>query len=170
MAVYGKSFTEVLQEKLCEPLGTEYPGYIMVAADGDEPTCGGVVNFTARDYAKLGELYRLGGKLRGKQIVPAGYVKASVTVSAPQFAPSMPIMGNKRFAPGYGYLWWIPEPGKDFTALGVYNQFVYCNPGDGTVIVKLSANPRYGISTLDSDSKDAENISALQAISASLVR
>ena len=41
----------------------------------------------------------------------------------------------------YGYQWWLPEAGsQDFTAIGIYNQFVYVSPETGIVIVKLSYN------------------------------
>ena len=35
----------------------------------------GGLNLTARDYAKLGELYRLGGKWQGEQIIPEAWVE-----------------------------------------------------------------------------------------------
>jgi CubicO group peptidase (beta-lactamase class C family) len=67
--------------------------------------------------------------------------------------------------PGYGYQWWLPEGDLgDFTAMGVYNQFVYVDPSRGVVIVKLSANPAYGTSQSEEDNKDNENIAALRAI------
>jgi len=70
------------------------------------------------------------------------------------------------FGPGYGYQWWLPDGGLgDYSAIGVYNQFIYVDPAHETVIVKLSANPAYGTTTREEDNKDLENIAALGAIS-----
>jgi len=166
--VSGKSLTDYMQEKLCEPLGMEYPGYWIVDPAGDELAAGGL-NLTARDFARLGELYRNAGLWNGKQIVPREYVQASVKVNAPQCAPGKPVVGNHTLPVGYGYQWWLPvSKTGDFSAIGVYNQYIYVDPARHIVIVKSSANPRYGLSADDSDNKDLENISALQAISAAL--
>jgi CubicO group peptidase (beta-lactamase class C family) len=54
----GRSITDYMQEHLYEPLGMESDGYWLLDATGREMAFGGV-NLTARDFAKLGELYRL---------------------------------------------------------------------------------------------------------------
>lgn len=41
------------------------------------------LNMTARDFARLGELYRNGGLWQGRQIIPSQWVRDSVTVAAP---------------------------------------------------------------------------------------
>jgi CubicO group peptidase (beta-lactamase class C family) len=121
---------------------------------------------TARDFAKLGELYRNGGAWRDRQIVPPEYVAASTKADAPHLAPGMPLVGDHAFPLGYGYQWWIPEGDRgEFSAIGVYNQYVYVDPSSGVVIVKLSANPAYGTSKDEETNKDIENIDALRAIS-----
>ena len=120
---------------------------------------------TARDFAKLVELYRNGGVWGGRQIVPADFVAASVRCDAPHLAPGKPLVGGHPFPLGYGYQWWIPDGDRgEFSAIGVYNQYVYVDPSRGAVIVKLSANPRYGLSHDDADNKDVETISAFRAI------
>ena len=74
-------------------------------------------------------------------------------------------MGDHAFGMGYGYQWWLPEGDLgDYSAIGVYNQFVHVDPALGTVIVKLSANPAYGMSKDESTNRDLENIAALRAI------
>ena len=95
-------------------------------------------NATARDYAKLGELYRLGGKINGKQIIPSDWIKASVKPDAPHLMPGDNPLSD--FPLGYGYQWWVPDLSGDFSAIGVYNQFIYVSPKSNMVIVKLSAN------------------------------
>ena len=47
---------------------------------------------------------------------------------------------------GYGYQWWLPPTGDEgeYSAIGVYNQFIYVNPTRGIVIAKTSASQNYG--------------------------
>lgn len=161
----GRSITAYMQEKLSEPMGMQDAGYWITDGQGEENAYAGLL-LTARDFAKLGELYRLGGQWHGKQLVPADYVQASVRADAPHLMPGVPLVGAHSFGPGYGYQWWIPAGDLgDYVAIGVYNQFIYVDPSQDTVIVKLSANPSYGTSTQEEDNKDNENIAALRAIS-----
>lgn len=159
----GRSITHYMQETLYEPLGMESPGYWILDSMGREMAYGGVL-MTARDFAKLGELYRNGGNWNGRQVVPPEYVAASVKADAPHLMPGG-VEGALAADLGYGYQWWLPEGDRgDFTAMGVYNQFIYVDSSRGVVIVKLSANPAYGTSQSEEDNKDSENIAALQAI------
>jgi len=132
----GQSVTDYMQEKLYEPLGMEYDGYWIVDGDGKEMALGGL-NLTLRDFAKLGSLYLHQGALDGKPIVPAEWVTLSTAADAPHLQPE-----ENDF--GYGYQWWLPlsEDGE-YMAMGVYGQYIYVNPVNNTVIVKLSANPHY---------------------------
>lgn len=161
----GRSLTDYMQEKLYTPLGMESPGFWMTDSRGREMAYAGLL-MTARDFAKLGELYRNGGVWGRQQIVPADYVADSVRADAPHVEPGGPIVSDHAFGPGYGYQWWLPEGDQgEFSAIGVYNQFVYVDPRQETVIVKLSANPAYGTSTREADNRDLENLTALRAIS-----
>jgi len=161
----GRSLTDYMQEKLYTPLGMESPGFWMTDSHGREMAYAGLL-MTARDFAKFGELYRLGGRWAGRQLVPADYVADSVRADAPHVQPGGPIVSNHVFGPGYGYQWWLPAGNLgEFSAIGVYNQFVYVDPARETVIVKLSANPAYGTSTREADNRDLENLAALRSIS-----
>jgi len=163
-AVTGGSIADYMQEKLCEPLGMESPGYWIVDSQGVEAAFAGTL-LTARDFAKIGELYRLGGVWGGRQLVPADYVAASIRWDSPHLAPGRPLVGGHGFPLGYGYQWWVPAGNRgEFSAIGVYNQYVYVDPSRDIVIVKLSANPAYGTSHSDEDNKDEETIFGLRAI------
>lgn len=162
--VTGRPLHEYMQQKLCEPLGMESPSYWITDSAGREMAFGGLL-MTARDFAKLGELYRNGGTWGGRQIVPSDYAAASVTADAPHVAPGAVIVANHVFGPGYGYQWWIPQGDRgEFSGIGVYNQFVYVDRSRGTVIVKLSANPAYGTSEEEEVNKDLETMDVLRAI------
>ena len=164
----GRNLTDYMQEKLIEPLGMESPGYWLTDKNGIELVLAGL-NLTARDFAKIGELFRNNGQVDGKRIVSEQWVRKSVAASEPHLVPGNVIVGGHKFGFGYGYQWWVPEGSEgEYSAIGVYNQFVYVHPGNRSVIVKLSANPNYGLSEKESDNKDEENMAMLQAISNNL--
>jgi len=161
-AATGRSITEYMIENLWHPMGAEHTGYWLTDADNMEMAFGGL-NITARDYAKLGELYRLGGAFNGQQIVPADWVSASIVADAPHLIPGVNPASD--WPLGYGYQWWIPEGiAGEFMAIGVYNQFIYIAPESNTVIVKLSANSAYGTPEDKDASSEFESIEFFRAI------
>lgn len=160
-AATGRSITEYMIENLWHPMGAENTGYWLTDADNMEMAFGGL-NITARDYAKLGELYRLGGALNGHQIVPADWVSASIVADAPHLVPGDNPASD--WPLGYGYQWWIPAGTTgEFMAIGVYNQFIYIAPEADMVVVKLSANSAYGTPEDEGASSEFESIEFFRA-------
>ncbi len=145
VAATGKSVTEYMQEKLWEPLGMEDDAYWLIDKKGMEMVLGGL-NATARDYAKLGQLYLHKGKFGGEQLVPADWIEKSVNPNKEHLLPGSENSSSPAF--GYGYQWWIPDGDEgEMMAIGVYNQYIYINPTTQTVIVKNSANQNYNDSS-----------------------
>ncbi|MUL49939.1 beta-lactamase family protein [Mycobacterium sp. CBMA293] len=164
----GTSVSEYMTDKLVEPLGFESPSFWVTDLLGTEMSYAGL-NLTARDYARLGELYRNNGMWQGRQIVSTEWARASTTIDSQVREAGQPIVGDHAIDLGYGYQWWIPAGDKgDFSAIGVLNQLVYVNPGMATTIVKLSANRRYGTSPSEATNRDLENVEFLRAIAASV--
>jgi len=162
--VTGRSVNDYMIEMLWHPMGAENVGYWLTDAEGMEMAFGGL-NITARDYAKLGEMYRMGGALNGQQIVPADWVRASITPDAPHLTPGDNPQSD--WPVGYGHQWWIPEGDVgEFMAIGVYNQFIYIAPESNTVIVKLSANSAYGTPDDPGASSEFESLELFRAIAA----
>ena len=162
----GRSVTDYMQEKLYGPLGMEDPGYWLLDSRGMEMAFGGL-SLTARDFAKIGELYRLRGRVDGRPLVPAQWVEESTRASAEHLQPGKVLVGGHVLPLGYGYQWWIPAGDRgEFSAIGVYNQFVFVDPSRGTVIVKLSANRAYGTSADESTNREMETIAFLRAVAA----
>ena len=162
--VTGRSVNDYMIEMLWHPMGAENVGYWLTDAEGMEMAFGGL-NITARDYAKLGEMYRMGGALNGQQIVPADWVQASITPDAPHLMPGDNPQSD--WPIGYGQQWWIPEGDVgEFMAIGVYNQFIYVAPESNTVIVKLSANSAYGTPDDPDASSEFESLELFRAIAA----
>ena len=166
VAATGRTVTDYMTEKLWQPLGMESDAYWMVDSENMEMVFGGL-NATARDYAKLGELYRLGGRWNGAQLVPAAWVHASVTPDAPHLTPEA--KAEDPFPVGYGYQWWIPAGDEgEFSAIGVYNQFIFVNPSRDLVIVKLSAFSDYATSLDESAYREIESFEFFRAIADAL--
>ncbi len=164
VAVTGRSVTDYMQEKLCDPLGMESTSYWLLDSQGMEMAFGGL-NMTARDFARIGELFRNRGSWHGASLLPESWVTASVTPGAPHLTAGKVLVGGHPLPLGYGYQWWIPEGERgEFSAIGVYNQFVFVDPSRDVVIVKLSANRAYGTSSDESTNREVETIEFLRAI------
>lgn len=158
----GRTITDYMQEKIWTPIGAESEAFWLIDSDGMEMAFAGF-NATARDYAKLGELFRNGGNWQGKQIVPADWARASVTPDAPHLQPG--IAEDTHLPVGYGYQWWVMDGDEgEYSGIGVYNQFVYVNPTDNVVIVKLSAMSDYGKDLEESSYREYETIHLFRAI------
>jgi CubicO group peptidase (beta-lactamase class C family) len=52
----------------------------------------------------------------------------------------------------------------EYSAIGVYNQFIYVNPSKDLVIVKLSANSEYGTTEDHSGDHEFDTIALFRAI------
>ncbi len=162
----GRSITDYMQEHLYEPLGMEQDGYWLLDAQGREMAFGGL-NLTARDYAKLGELYRRGGEWNGRQVVPAAWAAASVVPDAPHLEWGRPVIAGGNLPDGYGYQWWLISGGLDqYSAIGVYNQWVFVSPRDGVTIVKQSSTRTYGTTMGEETNFSGTHEAFLQAVAA----
>ena len=130
---------EYLYEKIWSQIGMQDDAFYLTDKQEVEMSLGGL-NVTLRDMAKFGQLYLNKGNWNGKQVVPAEWVSNSTVPLGKHVQPN----AGDQFtsdAWGYGYQWWIPGPGvSDYTAHGIYNQFIYVNPESGEVIAKTSSN------------------------------
>ena len=92
---------------------------------------------TARDFARLGQLYIQKGNWGGRQIIDSSYVEQSVS-------PAQYKNGKADF---YGYQWWLNRgdenlrwpslPEGSFAAMGNRQQRVMVVPTHDLVIVRL---------------------------------
>ncbi len=115
------------------------------------------LNAQLRDDARLGRLSLNDGARDDVQIVPQEWVERSVTAEAPRLEPGENPDSDWTF--GYGYKWWIPEdprPGE-FTAIGVWGQYIYVDTTHEIVIAKSSTDYWF-------DENDHETIEVFRAI------
>ena len=142
-AVTNMPLRDYLYKKIWSKIGTESDAYYITDNSGADMALGGL-NATLRDYAKFGYLYLNNGSWMGEQIVPRQWVIDSHTPDAPHL---MPDAGEKDLSSnewGYGYQWWVPgNPITDYTAHGIFNQFIYVDPESNVVIAKTSSNHRF---------------------------
>lgn len=102
-------------------------------------------NLSARDAARVGQLFLNGGRWNGKEIVPASWIEESTTAYS----------WTKRGHQGYGYMWWILPPEvwgpKAGYASGFGGQIIAFIPAKRLVVVQtvdLKQNPK-GVRTSD---------------------
>lgn len=136
----GKKLSTYLEEKLWKPLGMEHDASWNVdSKKRKQEFASAGLNATPRDFAKLGRLYLQKGKWNGRQIIDEDWVN---TIAS---ADTM----NKYN--GYKNQWWSRTNNRNgaFSAIGFLNQYIYVNPNNNVVIVRIGrrwANS-YGVST-----------------------
>ena len=129
-AAIGNNLATYLEHKIWIPFGMQANANWMTHGEGGGELGGCCINATLRDYARLGLFALADGVLPdGTRVLPEGWMRDSTTPS-PAF-------------PGYGYLWWLSEGGA-YSALGIFGQSIYVDPGRQVVIATHSAWPAAG--------------------------
>lgn len=138
----GKKISQYLEEKIWQPLGAEYPATWNVDSkkNRQEIAYAGL-NATARDFAKLGQLYLYKGNWKGHQLIDSAWIR---TVASSD---------TMRKYGGYKNQWWSHvkysrggnaelSSGQTgaFHAQGLLKQVIYVNPVNNVVIVRLGRN------------------------------
>lgn len=132
----------VIEEAVGEPL-RDYASRVLLRPIGIEAVQweslsrgyvngGSGIDLTARDLARLGQLYLQDGLSGATRILPEGWVASATT---PKFSWRAAYGSLDRYT--YGYLWWISEsePEAAYLAWGYGGQFVYVVPDLDLVIV-----------------------------------
>jgi CubicO group peptidase (beta-lactamase class C family) len=134
----GQPIATYLSEKIWQPMGAEANATWLTDKGGYEASyC--CLNATLRDFARFGMLLAHYGALDGKQIIPAEWVKAATTPSAPHLA-----IGTATRHNGYGYQTWIlgdaregrqPRESGAFAAFGLRGQAIFIDAASKLVVV-----------------------------------
>lgn len=130
----GLTLSRYAESRLWQPLGAgDALWNVDRPAAGLEKSESGLVA-RARDLARLGQLYLDGGRVGGRQVVPAEWVQATVR-PPPRGAPNL-------FTDGfYQNLWWGARPRprrqQDYFANGHFGQRIYVCPDKQLVLVRL---------------------------------
>ncbi|WP_340201319.1 serine hydrolase domain-containing protein [Ascidiimonas sp. W6] len=123
----GKTLAEYLSEGFWQPMGAENDAVWQLDSKEnglEKAYC--CIGSNARDFARMGKLYKDLGNWKGKQILDTAFVKMSVT---PRFKET----------PAYGYSWWLPFhlDRQFFMMRGHLGQYVIVQPEDNMIIVRL---------------------------------
>lgn len=139
----GKKLYNYLEESFWKPLGSENPTLWQVDSDDHDLVkayC--CIASNAKDFARMGKLYKDHGKWNGKQLLDSAFIAKSIT---PRFKKS----------PEYGYGWWLKDHGNKnfFMMRGHLGQYVIVEPNDNIIIVRLGHSKGEGdaIATFTSD-------------------
>ncbi|HOY76414.1 MAG TPA: serine hydrolase, partial [Hyphomonadaceae bacterium] len=140
----GEPLANYLSRKVWQPMGAEADARWILDAPGSagrEAAAGGI-SARLRDYGRFGLMFLHNGKINGKQVVPADWVKVATSPQSPH--TQIGALGTN--APrGYGYQWWLP-PGEDgvYMAVGIHGQYIFVDQKRDLVIVKTAAWPTPG--------------------------
>ncbi|MCG8669650.1 MAG: beta-lactamase family protein [Pseudomonadales bacterium] len=136
----GQTVSSYLETRLWEPAGMTNDATWLADKEGLEATfC--CLQATTRDFAKLGLIYLNNGYYNGQQIINEQWISASLDTSKPHLQPGNHSQSDYDW--GYGYQWWFRDERNDYSAVGIFNQFVYIDPEKNLVIAKNSAAPMY---------------------------
>ena len=135
----GQRFNDFLGEALWGPLGMESDLLMIMDSAGDdrEALAGGGYLMTLRDFGRFGQMMLNGGVADGRRIHPHAWVD-----EATQADPARPFLqvgaiDDDGVRVGYQHQWWL-FPKGDYSAEGVFGQYIYVMPRHKLVIVKLS--------------------------------
>lgn len=133
---------DMLNEHVIEPMGFEHSGFFL-SDDFQEPFVLGGLNISSRDYARIGLMMLNKGQWNGQQVVSEDWAVRSTKQSAPPPDPKR--AAEPDGALGYGYQWWLPPEAMDgeFSAVGIYGQYIYVNRSYGTVIVQNAGDTKF---------------------------
>ncbi len=158
----GLGLSELLAQRLWQPLGAEQDAYFTVDSTGTE-FAGGGLNSTLRDLARLGEMVRRNGFFNGQQILPRGVVDDLRRGDNPaHFGPTDPPP-----QPGWTYrnMWWATHnPHGALMARGVHGQALYIDPAAGMVVARFASHPMAA-----NDANDASSLPAWHALALHLM-
>ncbi|WP_300683304.1 serine hydrolase [Nocardioides sp.] len=128
-AVEKRPLAELASDWIWSPSGAQSSATWNLDRDHGTEKSFCCLNATALDFAHIGQLVLDGGKVGDTQVVPAAWITRLATPAAHQVSDW-----------GYSAQWWHAPGGRsnDYSAIGIYGQYIYVNPTTRTVVVKLS--------------------------------
>ncbi len=158
----GRSFQDLLHERLWSQLGTQGETYVLLDRNGTL-VAGGGLNAGPLDLARFAMMLLTGGTVAGTRLVPEQVIDTIAAGASRDAFAAGPDAGGAFPAGEWSYRaqWWVRHtPGREaFTASGIHGQWIYIDRGHGVAIVKQSSQPV----SLDED-LDVFNVNAFDAI------
>ena len=94
------------------------------------------VDTTVRQYARFGLLFSRGGQWQGQQVIPKTYVDETLQ----QYWSDIP-SNDLNHPRGYSLHWWVSrydEQSKIFNASGKFGQYIFVDPANDVVFVRVT--------------------------------
>lgn len=133
--VTGRSFAQLLEERIWGPIGCEEDGYLFVDLAG-MTVSGAGLSCTLRDLARFGELMRREGEWDGKQVIPATAIHDIRSGGDARSDVSQP----REFS--YRSQWWLTHNEVDgFEARGLKGQRLHIAPKAEMVVARFASHP-----------------------------
>lgn len=122
----GEYLSDYISKHFWKPLGCEHPALWQIDHPEGIEKAYCCIASNARDFARLGKLFKQKGNWNGKQILDTAFVEMCIN---PRFKDS----------PQYGYGFWLSKylHKKIFYMRGHLGQFVIVIPEDDIIIVRL---------------------------------
>jgi CubicO group peptidase (beta-lactamase class C family) len=139
--LYKHNLSELLSQVLWMKIGAEEDASWSIDADGAEVASNGLAA-TARDIARIGEMMRLGGALKGVRIIspkPIHDLRIEMDFDSQQLISDSNWGGAIR---NYGFhnFWFIPPRADHLHAVGRHGQHLYVAPNSGLTVVLTSSS------------------------------
>lgn len=133
----GRALSDYLEPRLFEPLDIEDWAWLR---HGETELGYSGLHLSTESWAKFGHLLLRGGELWDRQVIPADYLSAAITVQADT---SVEPDGNPRdvgpdWKLGYGYQFWAARHG--YRGDGAFGQLVCVLPDQDAVLVTTAAS------------------------------
>lgn len=137
----GQRFSDLMRDKLWQPLGAVSEASVGVDMEGTARTAGGI-SVTPRDLARVGEMMRQGGMANGRRVVPQAWVEDTASSGgssdAWQRGAMVPLFPQGR----YRNKWYQSgKPSGAYCGIGIHGQWLYVDPEAEVVIAKMSSQP-----------------------------
>ena len=132
VAATDSTVSEFASKHLWQPMGAEHSALWSLDRKGGMEKAFCCFYATARDLAKLGELYRNGGVVGGNALFSANFLQQAIT-------PNGLVDTKGDTVDWYGMHWWIKRhQGEElFYARGILGQYIFVIPSRGLVVVRL---------------------------------
>ena len=135
----GQSLTDWLQQRLWNQLGMEFDGNVMLDPVGTEVAFAGM-SASLRDLGRIGQMLLQHGRVRGREIIPAGVVDELIRGGDVHAFESSGMPHRAGWS--YRSQWWVnPQAPRSFAAMGAYGQRLYVFPDAQMVVVMFGSHP-----------------------------
>jgi CubicO group peptidase (beta-lactamase class C family) len=153
--VMQKPFAQLIEQRLWQPVGMgSDANWLIDSSDIGSAITFCCLNATLRDFALLGELYRLGGTWNGQQLLSQQWITEATTPDSSHLQPE-----NVKGYRGYQYQWWVPKDyDREYFASGIWSQHIWIDEKRGVVIARTAVDPNFSANM-------NENVEMLRAIS-----